>query len=68
MAHMTHRLNTQTGQAAHVLRKQTVESVFGIIKPGLQFLLHGLDQVTGEWRLACLAWNLKSMAALCLQC
>lgn len=67
VARMAHRLKTKAGRAAYALRKQTVEPVFGIIKSVLgfrQFLLRGLDQVTGEWRLVCLAWNLKRMAAL----
>lgn len=70
VARMAHRLKTKAGRAAYALRKQTVEPVFGIIKSVLgfrQFLLRGLDQVTGEWRLVCLAWNLKRMAALRLQ-
>jgi len=49
------------------LRKQTVEPVFGIIKSVMefrQFSLRGLKQVTGEWALVCLAWNLKRMAVL----
>ena len=29
-----------------------------------QFLLRGKDKVSGEWRLVCLAWNLKRMAVL----
>jgi hypothetical protein len=29
-----------------------------------QFLLRGMDKVSGEWRLVCLAWNLKRMAVL----
>jgi hypothetical protein len=44
-----------------------VEAVFGIIKSVMgfrQFMLRGLEKVTGEWRLVCLAWNLKRMAAL----
>jgi transposase len=67
VARMTHRLKTKAGRAAYALRKQTVEPVFGILKSVLgfrQFLLRGLRQVTGEWRLVCLAWNLKRMAAL----
>lgn len=70
MVRMTHRLKTKAGRAVYALRKQTVEPVFGIIKSVLgfrQFHLRGLDQVTGEWRLVCLAWNLKRMAALRLQ-
>src|SRR5665647_878955 len=67
---MAHRLKTKTGRAAYALRKQTVEPVFGIIKSVLgfrQFLLRGLNKAAGEWRLVCLAWNLKRMATLRLQ-
>ncbi len=70
VARMAHRLKTKAGRADYALRKQTVEPVFGIIKSVLgfrQFLLRGLDKVTGEWRLVCLAWNLKRLAALRLQ-
>ncbi len=65
--HMAHRLKTPAGRAVYALRKQTVEPVFGIIKSVLgfrQFLLRGLDKVSGEWNLVCLAWNLKRMASL----
>ena len=64
---MAHRLKTKAGRAAYALRKQTVEPVFGIIKSVLgfrQFLLRGLNKAAGEWRLVCLAWNLKRMAKL----
>jgi len=67
VARMTHKLQTQAGRAAYALRKQTVEPVFGIIKSVLgfrQFSLRGLDKVSGEWALVCLAWNLKRMAVL----
>lgn len=67
---MAHKLRTKAGRAAYALRKQTVEPVFGIIKSVLgfrQFSLRGLKQVTGEWSLVCLAWNLKRMAVLRLQ-
>lgn len=50
-----------------MLRKQTVESVFGIIKSMMgfrQLLTRGLDNVQGEWTLVCLARNLKRMAVL----
>lgn len=39
-----------------------MESVFGIIKAALrrrQFLLRGLEKVSGEWNLARVAYNLK---------
>jgi hypothetical protein len=64
---LSHRLKTQTGRALYALRKQTVEPVFGIIKSVMgfrQFSLRGLKNVTGEWTLVCLAWNLKRMAKL----
>ncbi|EMJ4936276.1 IS1182 family transposase [Pseudomonas aeruginosa] len=64
---MKHRLKTQSGRAAYALRKQTVEPVFGLIKSVLgfrQFSLRGLKAVAGEWRLVCLAWNMKRLAAL----
>ena len=64
---MVHRLSTVAGKAAYALRKQTVEPVFGIIKSVMgfrQFSLRGLDKVTGEWNLVCLAWNVKRMAVL----
>ena len=64
---MAHRLKTKAGRALYALRKQTVEPVFGIIKSVMgfrQFSLRGLDKVSGEWRLVCLAWNVKRMAVL----
>jgi len=64
---MAHRLKTKTGRALYALRKQTVEPVFGIIKSVMgfrQFSLRGLDKVSGEWSLVCLAWNVKRMAVL----
>jgi hypothetical protein len=62
-----HKLKTRAGRKSYALRKQTVEPVFGIIKSVMgfrQFLLRGRKKVTGEWMLACLAWNLKRMAVL----
>ena len=67
MQAMAHRLKTKAGRALYALRKQTVDPVFGIIKSVMefrQFSLRGLKQVTGEWALVCLAWNLKRMAVL----
>jgi transposase len=48
------------------LRKQTVEPVFGQIKQARgfrQFLMRGLQQVSGEWSLICTAHNLLKLAA-----
>jgi transposase len=67
---MAHKLRTAAGRSAYALRKQTVEPVFGIIKSVLgfrQFSLRGLNGVTGEWSLVCLAWNLKRLAVLRLK-
>ena len=64
---MSNKLKTKAGRALYALRKQTVEPVFGIIKSVMgfrQFSLRGLRNVTGEWTLVCLAWNLKRMASL----
>ena len=50
-----------------LMRKQTPEPVFGIIKSALgfrQFLLHGFDNVRGEWSLVNMAWNMKQMFVL----
>jgi transposase/IS5 family transposase len=68
---MAHRLKTKDGRKRYALRKHTVEPVFGIIKSVMgfrQFSLRGLDKVRGEWRLVCLAWNLKRMAVLRPKC
>jgi len=67
LAHMLWRLKTQAGRAAYAKRKSTVEPVFGIIKHVLgfrQFSLRGLQNVTGEWPLVAMAWNLKRMHVL----
>jgi transposase len=64
---MRHRLRTKVGRAKYALRKQTVEPVLGVIKEVLgfrRFLLRGLAQVTLEWELVSLAWNLKRLLKL----
>ena len=64
---MKHRLKTQEGKAFYAQRKSTVEPVFGIIKEVMgfrRFLVRGLEAVKGEWRLVCLAFNLKRLCAL----
>ena len=63
----THRLKTQAGRALYALRKHTVEPVLGIIKHVMGFRklsLRGLENVSGEWRLATMAWNIKRMHRL----
>ena len=64
---MKHRLKTIAGKAVYAKRKSTVEPVFGIIKAAMgfrQFLLRGLDLVSGEWDLVCIAYNIKRLHAL----
>ena len=64
---MRHRLKTVAGKAIYAKRKSTVEPVFGVIKQVMgfrQFLLRGLEAVTGEWTLVCIAYNLKRLHVL----
>jgi hypothetical protein len=61
---MRHRLKTKAGKDKYKLRQQTVEPVFGIIKSVMgfrQFLLRGVEKVGLEWRLVCIAYNLKRL-------
>ena len=67
VARMKHNLKTSVGKAIYATRKGTVEPVFGIIKSVMgfrSFLLRGLELVTAEWKLVCIAWNLKRLHAL----
>jgi len=64
---MKHRLKTLEGKKLYAKRKSTVETVFGIIKAVIgfrQFLLRGLESVSGEWDLVCIAYNLKRLHIL----
>jgi transposase len=67
MGAMQHRLKTKEGKALYAQRKTTSEPVFGVIKEVMgfrRFLLRGLEAVQGEWRLVCLAFNLKRLFVL----
>ena len=60
-------MKTEEGKKLYARRKSTVEPVFGIIKEVIgfrRFMLRGLDAVTGEWNLVCIAFNLKRMCKL----
>ena len=64
LAVMARRLKTRERRALYALRKSTVEPVIGIIKSVMkfrQFLLRGVNHVSGEWDLVCLAYNVKRM-------
>jgi transposase len=61
---MLYRLRTAEGRAIYALRKCTVEPVFGILKRAMgfrQFLLRGFRKASGEYLLACNAWNIKRL-------
>jgi transposase len=58
---MAVKVRTPEGRALYARRKVNVEPVFGQIKEvrGFRrFLLRGLDNIRGEWRLVCLTHNL----------
>ena len=64
LVQMRDKLKTDTGRAMYVRRKQTVEPVFGVIKQAMgfrQFLLRGIEKVSAEWELVCLAYNVKRL-------
>ena len=64
---MIHRTATQARKALYKQRQQTVEPVFGIIKSAMgfrQFLLRGKAQVSLEWSLVTLAYNMRRLHRL----
>jgi transposase len=67
---MRHRLKTPAGQALYKLRQSRrsgIEPVFGIIKSAMgfrPFLLRGVQKVSTEWTLVCLAYNLRRLHTL----
>jgi transposase len=66
-AAMAARLQTDQGKAAYRRRKWIAEPPHGWIKNVLgfrQFSLRGLHRVKAEWKLVCLALNLRRMAAM----
>jgi hypothetical protein len=64
---MAYKLKTVLGKAIYGARTCTVELVIGIIKEVLgfrQFSLRGTQAAAGDWRLVCLAFNLKRFHTL----
>jgi transposase len=58
---MAAKVRTPEGKALYARRKVIAEPVFGQIKEGRgfrRFLLRGLENIRGEWRLVCLTHNL----------
>jgi transposase len=63
---MARKLRTKRGRETYAERKWIVEPIFGFIKRGLgftQFLLNGIEKMRGEWRLVCMACNLRKLWA-----
>lgn len=61
---MTEKMQRDESREQYKLRKQTVEPVFGTIKKWMgftQFLLRGHENVSGEWTLVTLAYNMKRL-------
>jgi hypothetical protein len=61
---MARRLRTKKGRKEYARRKAIIEPVFGQIKhcQGFrQFLLRGLENMKGEWKLICLTHNLLKL-------
>ena len=61
---MMEKLATERGRAIYARRKVIVEPPFGHIKANRgfrQFLLRGIDNVRGEWTLACMCHNLLKL-------
>jgi len=61
---MAAKVRTPAGRALYARRKVIVEPVFGQIKDARgfrRFLLRGLANIRGEWRLVCLTHNLLKL-------
>jgi hypothetical protein len=64
---MRDKLRSEEGKALYGRRNHTVEPVFGIIKAAMGFRgfsLRGKENVSGEWTLVCLAYNLRRLHRL----
>jgi len=58
------RLNTEIGKKMQKLRRCTIERLFGHIKHNLKFTmfqLRRLQNVSGEFKLVCMAYNLRML-------
>jgi transposase len=61
---MARKLRTKKGRETYAQRKWISEPVFGQIKRGMgftQFLLNGIDKMRSEWRMVCMAHNLRKL-------
>jgi transposase len=65
LAAMATKLRRAGRRSRYRLRKQVVEPVFGQIKQARgfrQFLMRGIEKVTAEWAMICIAHNLLKLA------
>ena len=63
---MARKLRTKKGRETYAQRKWITEPVFGQIKRGMgfmQFLLNGIEKMRSEWRMVCMAHNLRKLWA-----
>jgi hypothetical protein len=61
---MARKLRTKKGRETYAKRKGMIEPIFGQIKHARgfrQFLLRGMEQMRGEWRLVCMTHNLLKL-------
>ena len=64
---MTEKLKSDPAKGKYKKRKQSVKSVFGIIKSAIgftRFHLRGIEKVKAEWLLITLVYNCKRMVAM----
>ena len=64
---MADKLDSEAGKAAYRRRKWIAEPPNGWIKNVLgfrQFSMRGLERVKAEWKLVCMALNLRRMCSL----
>jgi len=61
---MSRKLRTKKGRSTYAKRKGMIEPVFGQIKHARgfrQFLMRGMENMRGEWRLVCMTHNLLKL-------
>ena len=66
-AQMVTKMQTPEARDAYRRRKWLAEPPHGWIKNVLgfrQFSMRGLHRVQAEWKLVCMAWNLRRMAMM----
>jgi transposase len=64
---MWKKVHHEFGKEIYRIRKSTVEPVFGIIKEVMgfrRFMLRGMEKVTGEWDLVCLAYDIRRLYSI----